>query len=277
MFNVIVYDKAKYHYQGNFPKRLSIDQAFVHTGMFLGWIIDNNLFSKEFEEETTHEIRRFKQRELTGTQIYMKWDGVLASDMLNDEGNEFAKNYFDFETGLFPLDYEETFPKIPTIYHVKDTWENYFKIKKVIDKRYLEWVNQRPKLDSEKKNYIFEYEFYNETKKIKNPSLEMILENLKEINPSIKSFFILENESGDLIQCAGTKLRLTIEYKHSNIISKLGIEKDNKELISINYSAGPITVQRNEVLTVSDAIKTFESFYKTGKIPNGYILRQLLF
>jgi hypothetical protein len=39
--------------------------------MFLGWIIDNNLFSKEFEEETIMEIKRFKHRELTGTQIYM--------------------------------------------------------------------------------------------------------------------------------------------------------------------------------------------------------------
>jgi hypothetical protein len=53
--------------------------------------------------------------------------------MLNDEGNEFAKNYFDFDTGLFPQDYEETFPEIETIYHVEDTWENYNKIKNVID------------------------------------------------------------------------------------------------------------------------------------------------
>ncbi|CRK84799.1 hypothetical protein BN000_04849 [Neobacillus massiliamazoniensis] len=204
--------------------------------MFLGWIIDNNLFSKEFEEETIMVIKRFKHRELTGTQIYMNWDGVLASDMLNDEGNEFAKNYFDFDTGLFLQDYEETFPEIETIYHVEDTWENYNKIKNVIDKRYLEWVNQRPKFGSGKRSIIFEYEFNNESKKLENPTLEMILENLNEINPRIKSFFILTNESGDFIQCAGAKSRLTIEYKHSNIISILGLEKENKEIISINYS-----------------------------------------
>jgi hypothetical protein len=36
MSNSIVYDKAKYHYQGDFPNDISIDQSFVHTGMFLG-------------------------------------------------------------------------------------------------------------------------------------------------------------------------------------------------------------------------------------------------
>lgn len=145
MSEEIIYDKAKYHYEGEFPNELSIDQAFVHTGMFLGWIIENILFSKEFEQESQDEIKQFKMRKLTGTQIYMNWDGVLASDMLNDEGNEFAKDYFDFEHGLFPMDYVETFPEAETIYHVEDTWENYNQIKKVIDKRYLDWINQRSK------------------------------------------------------------------------------------------------------------------------------------
>lgn len=138
MSDVFVYDKAKYHYQSEFPNDISSDQAFVHTGMFLGWIIDNNLFSKEFEEETQIEINKFKQRDISGTHIYMCWDGVLTDDMLNDEGNKFAKSYFDFGTGLYLKDYEETFPNLETLYHVNDNWENYFKIKAVIDKRYLE-------------------------------------------------------------------------------------------------------------------------------------------
>lgn len=82
---MIVYDKAKYHYGGQFLKDLSIDQAFVHTGMFLGWIIDNELFSEEFEEDIEGEIKKFKSREVTGTQIYIDCDGVLANDMLNAE------------------------------------------------------------------------------------------------------------------------------------------------------------------------------------------------
>lgn len=143
LFEVIVYDKAKYHYDGDFPKDLSIDQAFVHTGMFLGWIIDNDLFSEEFEEDIEVEIQKFKSREVTGTQIYMDCDGVFSNDMLNDEGNEFAQDYSDFENGLYLDDYEETFPEAEDVYDVKDSWENYEKIKKVIQKRYLDWMNQR--------------------------------------------------------------------------------------------------------------------------------------
>ncbi|MFJ7953620.1 hypothetical protein ACIQZG_19130 [Lysinibacillus sp. NPDC096418] len=142
MSDIVVYDKAKYHYQGEFPNDISTNQAFVHTGMFLGWIIDKNLFSEEFEEETQTEINKFKQRDISGTEIYKLWDGVLADDMLNDEGNKFATCYFDFETGLYLKDYEETFQNIATLYHVNDNWENYFKIKEVIDRRYKEYKNK---------------------------------------------------------------------------------------------------------------------------------------
>lgn len=142
MSDIVVYDKAKYHYQGEFPNDISTNQAFVHTGMFLGWIIDNNLFSEEFGEETQTEINKFKQRDISGTQIYKLWDGVLADDMLNDEGNKFATCYFDFEIGLYLKDYEEAFQNLATLYHVNDNWENYFKIKEVIDRRYKEYKNK---------------------------------------------------------------------------------------------------------------------------------------
>ncbi len=73
----------------------------------------------------------------------MECDGVFSNDMLNDEGNEFAQDYFDFENRLYLDDYEETFPEAEDVYDVKDSWENYEKIKKVIQKRYLDWKNHR--------------------------------------------------------------------------------------------------------------------------------------
>ena len=123
MFETIVYDKAKYHYEGDFPQELPMEQAFVHTGMFLGWIIDNHLFSDEFLEETEEEINKFKLRKMTGTQVYMFWDGVLSDDMLNDEGNQFAIDYFDFEKGLYLDDYDDVFLECDTLYQVQDTGE----------------------------------------------------------------------------------------------------------------------------------------------------------
>lgn len=51
-----VYDKAKYHYGGDYPEGLPEEQAFVHTGMFLGWVIDHHLYDPDFwqdDAETT--------------------------------------------------------------------------------------------------------------------------------------------------------------------------------------------------------------------------------
>ncbi|MBK3497046.1 hypothetical protein JFL43_19840 [Viridibacillus sp. YIM B01967] len=48
----------------------------------------------------------------------MNWDCVLADNMLNNAGIEFANEYFNFETGLFSHDYEETFPEIESLYNV---------------------------------------------------------------------------------------------------------------------------------------------------------------
>jgi hypothetical protein len=108
MANPYVYDKAKYHYDGDYPDDLPTEQAFVHTGMFLGWILDNDLYDQEFWEDSAGYIASFKLRELTGAQVYKyACDGVLTEEELNDEGNVFAHDYFDFERGKYLSDYEE--------------------------------------------------------------------------------------------------------------------------------------------------------------------------
>ena len=90
MSDPIVYDKAKYHYDGDFPTDLPYEQAFVHTGMFLGWLIDRGLVSGEFMEDTSELIEGFRARDVTGPEIYESWDGALVDDMLSAEGNAFA-------------------------------------------------------------------------------------------------------------------------------------------------------------------------------------------
>ena len=135
-----VYDKAKYHYEGKFPRGLATTQAFVHTGLFLGWLIDRGLTSDEFLAESSAAVARFKAREITGPQIYAEWDGCLLSSMLSDEGNAFAAAYFDFDRGQYLNDYEELFlGGLPSLYHVSDTWENYERLKARIDERYTTW------------------------------------------------------------------------------------------------------------------------------------------
>ena len=135
----IVYDKAKYHHGGQFPPDQTIEQAMVHTGMYLGWIIDTGLYSEELAEDQ-ETIGAFKARKMSGPQVYQKYNGCFTEGMLNDEGNAFSQFYYDIECGRYLADYEDTLCQgLPSLYHVKDTWENYYRIKAVIDTRFLGW------------------------------------------------------------------------------------------------------------------------------------------
>jgi hypothetical protein len=72
-----VFDKAKWHNQGKFPEDIDNAQAFVHTGLFLGWVIESGLHSDEFAADYKNEIRRFKARRMTGPGVYRAADGVF--------------------------------------------------------------------------------------------------------------------------------------------------------------------------------------------------------
>ena len=140
MADPYVYDKAKYHYGGEYPDDLPIEQAFVHTGLYLGWIVDRDLYSEDFAETSKDLIRRFKSREITGPEIYEWWDGCLIDDMLSEEGNSFSSYYFDFERGKFLGDYEELLAAdLPSMYHVENSWQNYERLRTRIDERYAVW------------------------------------------------------------------------------------------------------------------------------------------
>ena len=67
-------------------------------------------------------------------------DGKFTEDDLNDEGNAFAQEYYEFETGQFVHDYAGTLgDDVPDLYHVADTWETFERIKPVLDQRFHEW------------------------------------------------------------------------------------------------------------------------------------------
>jgi hypothetical protein len=139
-----VYDKAKWHFGGDFPEGLDAFQGYVHTGMFVGWLIDHELVSAAFKKDFAAEINSFRQQQHTGAQIYQSCcDGALMLEDLNETGNRFALAYFNFDTGEYLSDYEATLGMdVPTIYHVKDTWSNYQKLKVIIDFRFDAWLKQ---------------------------------------------------------------------------------------------------------------------------------------
>lgn len=139
------YDDASWHYGGDFPEGLPEEQAYVHSGLFLGWAIEAGLVSDDFLRETEEEVAAFRARKITGPQLFESaWDGKLFVEMLTEEGNAFAREYFDYARGGYLADYEQTLGEdLPSLYHVPDTWESYNKLKPVLEERFAEWKRGR--------------------------------------------------------------------------------------------------------------------------------------
>lgn len=138
----LIYDRAKHHFLGDFPSILPIEQAYVHIGIFLGWMLDKGLYSEIFEEEEALQVIRFKEREITCSILSAIWDGYLGEDLFNEEGNAFSVYYY--QSGMFHQDYKEILAgDLPSMYHVTDTWENYDAMSKKMDARLEEWKAQQ--------------------------------------------------------------------------------------------------------------------------------------
>jgi hypothetical protein len=133
-----IYDNAKTHFLGNFPESLPIEQAYVHIGIYLGWIIENGLYSEFFEDEAEVQIFRFKRRELNPTILSELWDGYLGFELFNKEGNMFT--YYYYGGGIYKKDYQVVLVQdLPSIYHVNDSWLNYERMAQKITDRYNQW------------------------------------------------------------------------------------------------------------------------------------------
>lgn len=133
----VKYDDASWHYSGDFPKELPQKAGATHIGMFVVWAFLADLHSEDFAQE----VDLLKSRKMTPGQFIIEHcDEVFHSSMLNDEGNRFAGVYFAPKNGNFLKDYEKELEgSLPSLYHVKDSWENFDKIKPVFDRRLEEF------------------------------------------------------------------------------------------------------------------------------------------
>lgn len=137
-FDKNIYDNAKNHFLGNFPESLPIEQAYVHIGMYLGWIIENEHYSEFFEDEAAVQMIRFQRREISCTILSEMWDGYLGHELFSKTGNMFT--YYYYGGGIYRKDYQTVLAgDLPSIYHVQDTWFNYEKMSKKITARFEEW------------------------------------------------------------------------------------------------------------------------------------------
>ncbi len=135
------YDDASWHYGGDFPKDLPQSAGATHTGMFVAWAFLTGLAGDIFISDFPDEISKLRTRTMTPGRFFLDaCDGKFTDEDLNDVGNSFAEAYFDFETGKYVADYDAALGgDLPTLYHVRDSWENFDRLKPLLDQRFAEW------------------------------------------------------------------------------------------------------------------------------------------
>lgn len=140
----MTYDRIDWHTNGNFPKDLPFENGGTHIGMFITWVINNNLISEFHLEKSIESIKKVKTQQMTGTEFLIKeCDTKFWEEDLNSEGNSFSKFYYanNDDYGEYIDDYSKVFNEYETLYSVEDTWGNYSKIEPIITKKYSDWKN----------------------------------------------------------------------------------------------------------------------------------------
>lgn len=135
-----LYDKADFHRDSVAAHGLPEGHAANHTVVFLRWLIDHNLMSEMFLEESGEVLPAYHAGNATIHEVYECWYGCLVDEMLSDEGDEFASHYFDFDNGAYLTDYSATLQgNLPSEFHIEYSEQNYRLLEPVIDAKYKDW------------------------------------------------------------------------------------------------------------------------------------------
>jgi hypothetical protein len=143
------YDDASWHFDGDFPEDLPLEAGGTHIGMFLAWAIERDLVRSLHSRADS-----VKRREETGRDYLMlACDGQLTESDLSELGNAFAREYYkDSEKdreGQYFEDYKSMLAQeLPSFYHVEDSWENFDRLKPMLNARFEEWRAKRERSNS---------------------------------------------------------------------------------------------------------------------------------
>jgi hypothetical protein len=137
----VKYDDASWHYGGNFPAGLPPEAGGTHAGMFVAWAILRGLGGILHLEVCPDDARTLRERRTTpGKFLFEACDEKFTDEDLNDEGNAFAKVYYQPEDALYLKDYEDVLAQqLPSLYHVSDSWVTYDALTPALDARLAQW------------------------------------------------------------------------------------------------------------------------------------------
>jgi|JI10StandDraft_1071094.scaffolds.fasta_scaffold49939_5 hypothetical protein len=144
-------DNAEWHYSGDFPKNLPDENGGTHIGIYLTWILMNRLEGSEILEDNKKACEKVRARKMTGRDFLFEYlDGKLSEYDLNPEARAFTLKYYDPNDSEYCDDYLKALKiSMKQFYEVKDTWSNYDKVAKLMDKSFAMWKATQPKIKSE--------------------------------------------------------------------------------------------------------------------------------
>lgn len=136
-------DRADWHYGGNYPAGLPPENAGTHIGIYLAWIINRELGSKRLVKLGAETYQKLLRREATGRDLLLaELDEKFSAQLLNAEGGAFTRDYY--ETNDYVNDYDLVLGgELESLYHVRDTWENYDRMAARLDERLAAWRSRQ--------------------------------------------------------------------------------------------------------------------------------------
>ncbi len=139
MSETYVYDKAKYHMTGGRGAAPSWEHAAGSVLFMLRWFMDHDLVSSYFLEESGSSLEEYRSGRLSLFQLYEdKWDTVFTNEMLSEEGNAFARDYFDYDHGRYTQDLWANLGLAKSDYPLYGE-EAYLRFEPLLNSRYAEW------------------------------------------------------------------------------------------------------------------------------------------
>jgi len=139
---VETYDLAAAH-RKRLPEGVPVTRSYVRGGHLLAFVALHDLVSSWFRQEARDSIDRLTSRTMTGPELYEEWDGILASDMLSDEGNAFL-----FELLRVRPKHGSRYKRLleqggHATYDVAPTWEAYDGLAPRLETELSRWRNRR--------------------------------------------------------------------------------------------------------------------------------------
>jgi hypothetical protein len=139
------YDDAEIYFLNFETDALPNEAGATHIGMFMAWMILHELISEEHRKYHGDALAAVKARTMTGpTFVIDQLDCKLLDGDLSEAGNAFAAAYYESQ---YVRDYMDTFgvddSTADYFCSVEDSWENFDKLARIIDRRFDEWKKAR--------------------------------------------------------------------------------------------------------------------------------------